>query len=163
MTAIVELLGGWRATAFAVIALFALSATGVQSLRVRGAEAAMTAHLAADAKATADAQIAARTQEYEAAVASAKVAADYEKAKQDAQAKSDSLIADLRAGTVKLRDRWNACKASVSAIGAAASEPDAAAADRAASAERIVRAAADADALIRALQDYIRTERAPAK
>lgn len=156
---IVSLLGGVRATLFALLALFALSATGVQTLRLRSSEAAMTAHLAADAKAEAAAQLAARTREYEQSVAAAKVAADYEKAKQDAQAKSDSLVADLRAGIVRLRREWQGCQAGLLTAPATAGESDAAAASRERGAVDLVRIAATYDAWIKALQDLLKSER----
>lgn len=88
------------------------------------------------------------------------IAAQYEREKVNAQAAADRTIADLRAGTLRLRERWQGCEArSMSAPAGSSGEPDAAAADRAESAGRIVRAADEADAQIRALQDFIRSER----
>ena len=161
LTAIVSILGGWRATAFAVFALLGVLSFTVERIRLNHAQFKMTAHLAADAKATAEAQIAARTHEYEAAVAAAKVAQDYEEAKQHAQAESDSVVDDLRAGTVKLRDRWSGCQADLSKAHAAAAKPDAAEQDRRESAGRIVQFADSCDAQVKALQDFIRSERVP--
>lgn len=88
------------------------------------------------------------------------VAANYEKERNDAQSRADRLTADLRAGTVRLREPWRTCPA-VPEAGAAAGEPHDATDHRAESAGRVVRAADDADAQIRALQEFIRTERKP--
>ena len=113
------------------------------------------------AKAEAAAQGKARAAEQRHAKALADVAEQYEQDKLNAQAAADRLTADLRAGTVRLHDRWQACRATdrLAEAVASASEPDAAAEDRAASAGRIVRAAADADAQIRGLQEVIRQDR----
>ena len=88
------------------------------------------------------------------------VAQQYEKDKADAKATSDRVVADLRSGAIRLRDRWSTqVLAGKAAVAASAGKPDAAADDRAASAGRIVRAAADADAQIRALQATLTKER----
>lgn len=88
------------------------------------------------------------------------IAAQYEQDKINAEAAADRTIADLRAGTLRLRERWHGCEArSMSAPAGSSGEPDASADDRAESAGRIVRAADEADAQIRALQDFIRSER----
>ena len=91
----------------------------------------------------------------------AEVAARYEQEKIDAQAAADRITADLRAGNVSLHRRWQACAATadLSGASAAAGQPDGGADDRAASAVRIVRAAAQCDAQVRGLQDVVRADR----
>lgn len=88
------------------------------------------------------------------------IAAQYEQDKINAEAAAKRTADDLRAGNLRLRQQWEGCKAGgVPQANGAAGQPDAAADDRAESAGRIVRAADDADAQIRALQDFIRSER----
>ena len=87
----------------------------------------------------------------------AQVAATYERDRQDAQATADAVVADLRAGNLRLHQRWQAAAATrdLSRAATATGEPDAAADDRDAAAARIVRAGALADAQIRGLQAVI--------
>lgn len=102
----------------------------------------------------------ARDQEREAAKRANAIAARYEQEKIDAEAAAKRTADDLRAGTLRLRERWHGCEArSMSAPAGSSGEPDASADDRAESAGRIVRAADEADAQIRGLQDFIRSER----
>lgn len=132
------------------------------------ANAAMERHLQQDALASQQraelavkAEEAARATEHANAVAFAATAATYEKEKADAQADADRTAADLRDGNLRLRNEWQGCVATgrLSATAAAAAQPDATADDRAASAGRIVRAAAGADAQIRQLQALLIEER----
>lgn len=83
------------------------------------------------------------------------IAQQYEQDKARAEADSKRLAADLRAERVRLRPEWRC----VPQAAAGTREPDAAADDRAASASRVVRAAAEADAQIRQLQEILRAER----
>lgn len=84
------------------------------------------------------------------------LAAQYEKDKADAQAASDHLVADLRAGNQRLHARWQAALATgeLSAAAAAAALADGSAADRIESAGRIVGAAAACDAQVKGLQAF---------
>ena len=84
------------------------------------------------------------------------VAEKYEQDKKDAEAAAKRVADDLRAGNLRLRKLWEGCQARPAAQSDSASQSDAAADDRAESAGRIVRAAREADAQIRALQDFIR-------
>jgi hypothetical protein len=94
------------------------------------------------------------------AVASSGVAEKYEQEKQDAEKKYQSDLADLRAGNKRLRDLWSTCNASrVSVAAPVASVPDAAVADREASAARIVRAARLCASQVEGLQNLLRSER----
>jgi len=92
----------------------------------------------------------------------AAIGARYEQEKQDAQAAADRVIADLRAGNLRLHQRWQDALATseLSATTAAAVIADARAQDRAESAGRIVRAAAECDAQVRGLQAVVRADRA---
>lgn len=120
--------------------------------------AALTAQYAqAQAKAEAEA----RAKEQTSAAAMAAIDARHAQELKDAQAKSDAVIADLRDGTLRLRREWAGCQATAGVSGAAtgAGEPDGAAELRAASAARVVRVAAEADAQIRVLQAVIQADR----
>ena len=99
----------------------------------------------------------ARKQEADKAKVANAVAEQYEKDKRDAEAAGKRTADDLRAGNLRLRAQWQGCEARrVPASTGAASEPDAAADDRAEGAGNLVRAASEADAQIRALQDFVR-------
>jgi hypothetical protein len=153
---IVALLGGIRATCFAALAALLLTATGVQTARLHYAEGRLTHWVAEAAKQSAAAQMAARKAEQDKAQALAEVANQYEQDKAHAKAAADRTIADLRAGNLRLQDRWAGC---VPGATPGAGQPDAAADDRAASAGRIVQAADDADAQIRGLQEALKADR----
>ncbi|WP_370671931.1 endopeptidase [Stenotrophomonas maltophilia] len=90
------------------------------------------------------------------AQAANRLAATYEKEKDDAQKDSDRLVADLRAGNQRLHQRWKAvvATAELSAAASAASQPDGRADDRIESAGRAIGAAAQCDAQVRGLQAY---------
>lgn len=92
------------------------------------------------------------------AQAANRLAATYEKEKDDAQKASDRLIADLRAGNQRLHQRWQAtvATAELSAAAAAARQPDGRADDRIESAGRAIGAAAECDAQVRGLQEFAR-------
>jgi hypothetical protein len=149
---------GWECGCYAacMCALVLLLATGVQTLRLHYVEGRNTKLAQVLGHATADAQIAARKAEAEKAQAIATIADKYEQDKRDADEAQKRLVADLRAGNVRLQNRWRGC---VSDIAATAAERDAAAADRDASAARVVRAARDADDQIRALQAIVKADR----
>lgn len=129
--------------------------------KVRATELAQ-AH--ADVKTAQDNQRAAegRAERYQQrAEAKEAIAAQYLEELNNAQSKGDRLAADLLAGDVRFRKLWAQCQA-VPATGnaaAGAGAPDGATDDRAASAGRIVRAAAECDAQVRGLQALILAER----
>jgi hypothetical protein len=85
------------------------------------------------------------------------IAQQYEQDKADAQAKADRTIADLRAGTVRLRKQWT-CPAQVPGAAAGSAEPDADAQLREQGAGDLVRLAAEADAQIRGLQAAVKAQ-----
>jgi hypothetical protein len=84
------------------------------------------------------------------------LAARYEQEKKHAQDESDRLVDDLRAGQRQLHQRWQAAlhTAALSQAVSAASQPDGEADDRFQSAGRIIGAADQCDAQVRALQAY---------
>lgn len=105
------------------------------------------------AKALADHQ--AQEQKY------AQAQATYEKEKSDAKVAADRNLADLRAGTLKLRNEWSCTPQLAAAVSKAASggpSTDAAADLRYKDASNLVRLADDADTEIRALQSIIRAD-----
>ncbi|MUV13576.1 hypothetical protein [Noviluteimonas gilva] len=108
------------------------------------------------AKAQVEAQARARDAEIRNVQNIARIADIYERDKRAADEAQRKLVADLRAGTVRLQKRWAGC---VSEAGATAAERDAAARDREESVARVLRAARDADSQIRALQDVVRADR----
>ena len=79
----------------------------------------------------------------------------------DAQANADRLVADLRAGTVRLRREWLACTSAASVPGTAepAAGADAGTDDRAGLAAAVVRAGAECAIHVRGLQRLLRAER----
>lgn len=87
------------------------------------------------------------------------IAAQYEQDKIHAEADAKRVVADLRTGNLRLRSMWEGCQARLPQADGSPGEPDASSDDRAESAGRIVRAADEADAQIKGLQDFIRSER----
>lgn len=95
------------------------------------------------------------TERRNAAAANA-LAAQYEQDKANAQASHDAVVADLRAGSERLHQRWLAAAATaeLSAAAAAAGLADGGADDRIQSAGRAIGAAAACDAQVRGLQAF---------
>lgn len=149
-----------RIYAAAAMLLMALSFAAGWSWRGSRAAAASNKAALAQSKAETAAQAGARTAEHASAQRANEIAESYERGKQDAQDTASRIAADLRSGNIKLRDAWAGCETQrLSDAAASASKPDAGADDRGESAARIVRAAADADAQIRALQALVRADR----
>lgn len=155
-------------TRYLLIALAVLAvAAGMLAMHFRGAAAVSAAGrvaaeqradgLAADLKQSE----AARAHEHAEALRFQGIADQYEQDKTDAETHASRLADDLRAERVRLRPIWRCPAARVPAVGAGAGKPDAAAADRNESAARVVRASAEADAQIRALQSILTAERQP--
>lgn len=89
------------------------------------------------------------------------IAAQHEKDKADAEAAADRTIADLRAGTLQLRQHWQGC---VATSRLSASEPAAGFADdasrlRAEGAGALVRLADQCDAQVKGLQAIVMADR----
>lgn len=89
------------------------------------------------------------------------IAKDYEEQKDAAAVESERVIADLRAGNLRLRKLWQAqaATADLSEAVARAAEPDEGARGREESAAAIVRAADECDAQVRGLQQVIEADR----
>lgn len=87
------------------------------------------------------------------------VATQYEQEKTDAESKGAAVADGLRAGNLRLQQRWAGCEARVSDLAASAGQPDGAADDRAEGAGDLVRAAASCDAQVRGLQALVRSDR----
>jgi hypothetical protein len=155
---------GWRIAA-AVLGMLAVAllVTGL-AFRARAADAVARADASEQRAQTLEAQLQAvseaRNKEREAAKRANAIAAQYEQDKLNAESAAKRTADDLRAGNLRLRQQWEGCKAGgVPQANGTPGQPDAAADDRAESAGRIVRAADAADAQIRALQEFIRSER----
>ena len=149
-----------RIYAAAVLVLMALSFAAGWSWRGSRADAASNKTALSQAKAETKSLEEARITEHATARRTNEIAESYERGKQDAQVTADRVAADLRAGNLKLRNAWAGCETQrLSDATASAGRIDASADDRAASASRIVRAAADADAQIRGLQALVSADR----
>lgn len=130
---------------------------------VRGTRADARADAAEQRAEASEARVRALSEVIEAERAAAKranaIAAQYEQDKIHAEADAKRTVADLRAGNLRLRAQWKGCETGLPQADGAAGQPDAVADDRAESAGRIIRAADEADAQIKGLQDFIRSER----
>lgn len=170
ITAIVTLLGGWRATAFAALAVVLLGWLGIDHARLGHAKAeiaAMKAQAAIDnAAALTAAQEAgakARAIEQFNQAAIIKAANDYQRGKTDAEGIANRVAAGLRAGTVRLRNDLAACQGR--AVPETASDPgraDGSADVRSAIEGAVAGTAAvghSCDARVTALQDILKAER----
>jgi hypothetical protein len=118
--------------------------------------AALAENRRAWAEQVAHAEKVARETEQRHAKSMAAIAEQHEKDKRDAEGAQRALVDALRAGNLRLQDRWAGC---VSEAGRTAAELDAAKRDREESAARIIAAADQCDAQNRGLQDVIRADR----
>lgn len=156
----------WLTVKPLLIALAALVATvAVQQVRVSRAHTA-TAEVRAQL-ADVRASIAEQREQFEREArateqrqreALAGVAADYQQRMTDARATSDRVVAELRAGTERLRDHWQGCLATADLSGAASSAAgiDDGAELRRQGAGDLVSVAAECDAQVIGLQSAIR-------
>jgi hypothetical protein len=107
-----------------------------------------------------DAKDKVRELEQELAEGQVAISEAYERGKDDAEAIGAAVVADLRSGNARLRQRWTSCQAEhLPDASAASSEPDESTRDREESAGRIIRAAAQCDAQVRGLQALLMFER----
>lgn len=167
INAIIALLGGWRAAAFAALAALCLAWVGAEHYRVNSAHAALATlqaeqakREADDAHALADAQAKTRAAEQAQAEAFAKIAAEYERGKTDAQSVADRVAAGLRDGTVRLRRELTGCQAGrVQEAAARPGEPARATDNGADLAGAAVGAGARCDATVMALQAIVLSDR----
>lgn len=151
------------ALALLVAAFFAGYHVAAQAGRIKLAAVTQANAEAAQnvAELTTKASEEARDAEHKQAIAFDAIAGQYEQDKAHAEADQARLVADLRAERVRLRAAWRCPAAGVPGASARAGQPDAAAEQRIQGASDLVRAAADADAQIRALQAILRAERKP--
>lgn len=161
LSAIVKLLGGWRAAGLAVAAVLAMLAAGVQTLRLSHAHAVMAEAETAAARAETElAQAAAyasetnRLREQEIATRANAISTAYERGKTDAERTAGRVAADLRAGNQRLRGEIRALAArGVPGDPGVAGEPSDAAERGAALVGAAVGVGAQCDALQRSLID----------
>ncbi len=173
---IIAALGGIRATVFAAagavlagLLVAQVAATGDAELSLANSQtelanlrASIALSTAANAEAIASAERRALERTRELSDAYVLAASNYDRGQRDAEATQERIVADLRAGNLQLRDRWlNAESRAAELSGSAgtsggAANADAATNDREQSAARIVRAAAECDAQVTALQDIVR-------
>lgn len=160
MNTLLALLGGVRATVFAGLALLLLVLVGVQSWRLDSAHDAIAKSAAQAVQDRLDATEAARATESAHALQLANIGRQHELERANAQAEHDRLVHDLRTGAQRLRSWWDCPAATVSEADAAAGVSDVAAELRRASAARVIAAADECDAHVRAAQAVIATDRA---
>lgn len=136
---------------------------GISNGRLRvaasAAEARREALVAEIAGQRAEFEIRARQREREQHEALAGIRLIFAREMQDAQNDHDTVVAELRADNLRLRRHWQGCAATaeLSAAVAAAAGADGGAELRARGAADLVRAGAQCDARIRALQSAVRT------
>lgn len=137
------------------------SFTAGWSWRGSRAAAAIAKQDTITARAETAAQKQARSTEQAAGKTLATIGANHESARIAAQAVPAAVVADLRAGNVRLRNEWQGCKAGrLSDAATATAERDALAASRDALAGDLVRVGRDADDQLRACQAVVLADRA---
>lgn len=87
------------------------------------------------------------------------IATKYEGDKNAIERQAAADLASLRDGTIRLRQQWQGCEARSAQAGGTSGKPDGGADDRAESASRIVRAAAECDAQVKGLQAVVLADR----
>lgn len=151
-------LAGALLIALIVVSLMALKYRGDEAKAITERDAALTAQK----KAEQERDNLERVIDIERARADrmTRIAEQYEQDKINAQAKADAVIAGLRAGTIRLQDKWAGCPSPrLPGIDPRPTEPDAAEQGRIESASRIVSAAAACDAQVRGLQAVVEADR----
>lgn len=108
--ALLKLIGGVRAAVFACLLLVASAFLIWQTVALNRTQAAFDAHLLADKAATATAQEVARATEQAWSEAHYNAVYTLEKQRIKREAKTNSTIAGLRAGTLRVRNRFT-CQA----------------------------------------------------
>ena len=94
-------------------------------------------------------------------LAISKIAGQHERDKYEIEQRADADLAELRAGNLRLHDRWQACSATagLSAGATAAGQPDGGSDDRYQSAVRAVQYAAQCRAQVKGLQAVVMAAR----
>jgi len=146
-----------RVYAAAAALLVGLSFWAGWEWRDRSADLAQSRQATKQAQAETKAVETARSAEHQQADTLATIGETHEQARAAAPAVADAVVADLRAGNLRLRDGWASCETQrLSDASAAARERDAAAQRRAEFAGAVVRAGRDADDQLAACQAVIR-------
>jgi len=126
--------------------------------RDRSADLAKSRQATRQAQAETSAVQSARTVEHNQADRLAEIGAKHEEERAAAPAVADAVVADLRAGNLRLRREWAGCETRLlSQAAAGAVERDAAAQRREELAGAVVRVGAEADSQLAACQAVIRT------
>ncbi len=146
-----------RAHIFAGLLLFLAGCLLGREWRDRSADLAQSRQATKQAQAETKAVETARSAEHQQSDTLAKIGETHEQARAAAPAVADAVVADLRAGNLRLRDGWASCETQrLSDTSAAARERDAAAQRRAEFAGAVVRVGRDADDQLAACQAVIR-------
>lgn len=101
----------------------------------------------------------AREAEHRHAADMARIGKEHQEALTHAQTAADRLVRDLRAGTVRLQERWRGCAARLPGVGASSGGADEEARLQAESLGRIDRAVAECEAQIIGLQGVTQSDR----
>lgn len=145
---------------YVAVALIALSFWAGWEWRDRSADLAESRRETKQAGAAVAQVQGARDDEHKQAATMATIGAKHEEDRAAAPAVADAVVADLRAGTLRLRDGWASCETQrLSDAVAGASERDAAAQRREEFAGAVVRVGRDADDQLRACQAVIDADR----
>lgn len=146
-----------RVYAAAAALLVGLSFWAGWEWRDRSADLAESRQATKQAQAETRAVETARSAEHKQADTLAKIGETHEQARAAAPAVADAVVADLRAGNVRLRQEWAGCETRLLSQAVAATvERDALSASREAAAGRIVRIGRDADDQLAACQAVVR-------
>lgn len=146
-----------RAHILAGLLLFLAGALLGREWRDRSAELKESRKEVAESRAETAAHVAARTAEHEQADKLAAIGAKHEEDRAAAPSVADALVADLRAGNVRLRKEWAGCETRLLSEAVASTvERDALAQRREELAGAVVRVGRDADDHVRACQAVIR-------
>ena len=158
MLGIISLLGGWRATVFAMLWIVMSVIVIFQNAYDLHQKAAWAKEREEAAKEAVRAASRYKEAENRHIQEMALLGEQHEQERTAALAMEADVVSSLRAGTVRMRHAWEACeqRGVVSSSSPAASKRDAPSPDRAALAGAIVRAGRDADDQIKACQEVIR-------
>lgn len=150
----------WQIKMAIAVAALALSFWAGWEWRDRSADLAAADSATAAWKHAEGQQRGARTTEQQAGQALATIGDKHEQDREAAETVPDAVVADLRAGNLRLRREWQGCEAQrLSDAAAGASERDALAASRDALTGDLVRVGRDADDQLRACQAVVRADR----
>ncbi len=118
MIQVIKLLGGVRATVFAGLLLVAGAFAAIQSVRLNHAQDEIADMETAVLESEVAHQQALRKAERDSAEAIAALDQKYQKERDEAKSTTDRLLADVRSGALKLRDKFS-CPIRVPGVGSA--------------------------------------------